>query len=284
MGKKKLSHWSYDDFLEVWGGGGGGPPDGLAWGKRPTAVSTHDQVTDSQLSTKHPCGWEEPGRRAESKRIKELLMETAMWVDFLDVSSHPVFHLWPSDTGKEHKNTLKPTIHFVQDSGKVWLERPICWPLEWLLLKEQKGIRVMDVSEKRCRSMSELHQAASPSHHHPWLVNNSKKIVSGITKPITNNILQVVVKITQSCPTLCSPIDYTVLQARILEWVAFPFSRGSSQPRDWTQVSHIAGGFSTSWATREALWCYNRKLFKHRKRRRLGLYFLKEMLCFLGLI
>ena len=39
---------------------------------------------------------------------------------------------------------------------------------------------------------------------------------------------------------------------RILEWVAYPFSRVSSQPRDWTQVSHIVGGFFTSWATREA--------------------------------
>ena len=43
-----------------------------------------------------------------------------------------------------------------------------------------------------------------------------------------------------------------ILQARILEWVAFPSSRGSSQPRDQTQVSHIAGGFFTSWATMEA--------------------------------
>ena len=45
-------------------------------------------------------------------------------------------------------------------------------------------------------------------------------------------------------------MDYTVsgiLQARILEWVAFPFSRGSSQPRDGTQVSHIAGRFFTVW-------------------------------------
>ena len=40
-------------------------------------------------------------------------------------------------------------------------------------------------------------------------------------------------------------------QARRLEWVAFPFSRGSSQPRDQTQVSRIAGGFFTSWAIRE---------------------------------
>ena len=37
-----------------------------------------------------------------------------------------------------------------------------------------------------------------------------------------------------------------------MEWVAFPFSRGSSQPRDWTQVSRIAGEFFTSWATEEA--------------------------------
>ena len=62
-------------------------------------------------------------------------------------------------------------------------------------------------------------------------------------------------QVTQSCQTLCDPVDYTVcgiLQARILEWVAFPFSRGSSQPRDWTQVSCIAGGFFTNWAIREA--------------------------------
>ena len=47
-------------------------------------------------------------------------------------------------------------------------------------------------------------------------------------------------------------IVHGILQARILERVAFPFSEGSSQPRKWTQVSHIAGRFSASWATREA--------------------------------
>ena len=57
------------------------------------------------------------------------------------------------------------------------------------------------------------------------------------------------VKVAQSYPTLCIPMDYTVhgiFQARILEWVAFLFSRESSQPRDRTQVSHIAGRFFTS--------------------------------------
>ena len=43
-----------------------------------------------------------------------------------------------------------------------------------------------------------------------------------------------------------------ILQARILGWIAFPFSRGSSQPRDWIHISRIAGGFCASWATREA--------------------------------
>ena len=54
----------------------------------------------------------------------------------------------------------------------------------------------------------------------------------------------------------CDPMDnYTIhwiLQTRILEWLAVPFSKGSSQPRDWTQVSLIAGRFFKSWATREA--------------------------------
>ena len=104
-------------------------------------------------------------------------------------------------------------------------------------------------------------------------------------------------RVTQLCPTLCDPMNYTVhgiLQARILEWVAFPFSRGSSQPResnpgllhcrwilyqlslkrsprilewvaypfsrgsswpkDQTQVSRIAGVFFISSATREVLY------------------------------
>jgi len=66
---------------------------------------------------------------------------------------------------------------------------------------------------------------------------------------IASIIMNVKVKITQSCLTLCDPVDYTVcgiLQARILEWVAFFFSRGYSQPRDQTQVFRIAGGFFTN--------------------------------------
>ena len=74
--------------------------------------------------------------------------------------------------------------------------------------------------------------------------------VHWIAKSQTNEV-----KVAQSCLTLCNPVGYTVhgfLQPRILEWVAFPFSRVSSKPRDWTQVSCIAGRFFSSWATRDA--------------------------------
>ena len=66
--------------------------------------------------------------------------------------------------------------------------------------------------------------------------------------------------VTQSCLTLCNPMDcippvssvHGILQAKILEWVAMLSSRGSSQPRDQTQVFCIAGRFFTVWTTREA--------------------------------
>ena len=66
--------------------------------------------------------------------------------------------------------------------------------------------------------------------------------------------------VAQACPTLCDPQDcslpgssvHGILQARMPEWVAVPFSRGSSQPRDQTWFSHSTGGFFMVWATREA--------------------------------
>ena len=68
-------------------------------------------------------------------------------------------------------------------------------------------------------------------------------------------------EVAQSCPTLCDPMDcslpgfsvHGIFQARVLEWVAISFSRGSSWPRDRTQIFCIAGRHFTLWATREDL-------------------------------
>ena len=70
--------------------------------------------------------------------------------------------------------------------------------------------------------------------------------------------VRVCVLVAQLCPFLCDPIDCSlsgssvrgILQARILEWVAVPFSRESSPPRNRSRVSLIAGRFFTVWATR----------------------------------
>ena len=64
-----------------------------------------------------------------------------------------------------------------------------------------------------------------------------------------------IMQVVQSCLTLRNPKDcivHGILKARILEWVAIPLSRGSSQPRDRIQVSSIAGRFFTNWATKKA--------------------------------
>ena len=83
--------------------------------------------------------------------------------------------------------------------------------------------------------------------------------------------VKVKVSITQSSPTLCDSMDctppgssvYGILQARILEWIAIPFSRRSSQPRDWTWVSHIVGRFFTVWVTgKPQVWIYY-SVFNH---------------------
>ena len=97
--------------------------------------------------------------------------------------------------------------------------------------------------------------SCSPCLHRPQCCQNY---------PSETQVWLCQVKGAQSCPTLCNPMDYRVhgiLQARILEWVAVPFSRGSSQLRNQTRVSHIAGGFFTSWATREAQEHWSGSLF-----------------------
>ena len=95
-----------------------------------------------------------------------------------------------------------------------------------------------------------IQDMASPNHHSTlWKT------------PHLNNKVKSEIEVAQWCLILCDPMDcslpgsslHGILQARVLEWVAISFSRGSSRPRDWTQVSRIAGRCFNLWATREAL-------------------------------
>ena len=81
-------------------------------------------------------------------------------------------------------------------------------------------------------------------------------------------------KLLQSCPTLCDSMNcslpgssvHGILQARILEWVAVPFSRGASQLRDQIQVSCVEGRFFTIWATKEVCAIYLVKSWRYKNK------------------
>ena len=87
-----------------------------------------------------------------------------------------------------------------------------------------------------------------------------RKSLSPVTQSNQSSVPLWVVLVAQSCPPFCDPMDYSspgssvhgIVPARIQEWVAIPFSRGSSRPRDWTLVSCMADRFFIIWVTREA--------------------------------
>ena len=97
-----------------------------------------------------------------------------------------------------------------------------------------------------------VQEKESPETCHQWKPRRKRQWAVSLLCRTGSRHLQTEVRVTRSCLTLCNPMNYTVhgiLQARMLEWVAIPFSRGSSQPRDRTQVSRIASRFFASRAT-----------------------------------
>ena len=116
-----------------------------------------------------------------------------------------------------------------------------------LILKPRRAV------EEKWSELSSITASGGTRGRPPCIVPSPLTPISGLNYPVR-------VKVTQSCQTLCEPMDcgpagssvHGILQARVLEWVAVPFSRELSKPRDWTQVSTcVADRFFTVWATRE---------------------------------
>ena len=123
----------------------------------------------------------------------------------------PCFFYDPADVG----NLISGSSAFSKTSLNIWTRFTYCWSLAW---------RILSIT---------------------WLACEMSAIVQLFEHSLALPFFGIV---------LCDPMDYLVhgiLQARILEWVAVPFSRGSFQPRDQTQISHIAGRLFTSSATRD---------------------------------
>ena len=111
-----------------------------------------------------------------------------------------------------------------------------------------------DLKQAKIAEEVESHLLHSDGHSHPWTFLNQSFMVYV-------SLMHACIQSLQSCLTLCNSMHcsppgssvHRILQARILEWVAVPTFRGSSQPKDQTHVFCIAGGLFTVWATRGAL-------------------------------
>ena len=132
---------------------------------------------------------------------------------------------------------------------------------------KQQGFSVsgsLHVASSLCQaSMTSCQTSKTPSYP----ANVSKELVltnlsqDALYFSFISLITHCCCSVAQLCLTVCDPMDYSlprssihgILQARVLEWVAISFSRGSSRPRDWTWVSRIAGRRFTFWATKEVL-------------------------------
>ena len=117
------------------------------------------------------------------------------------------------------------------------LAHPYIWISMLMILSQQKS-PILTMTYTRAHTSPQTPTVPLYSHHH---------------------------ECAQSCMTLCNSMDgslpgssiHGILQARILEWVAIPFCRESSRPRNWTRVLCIVGWFFSVWATREAQLSWN---------------------------
>ena len=151
---------------------------------------------------------------------------------------------------------------------KKWFQKYYC-----LCKKKKKSYYVLDCFQRINREGVIVGIGFSLKLDEEWMFSKAKKKKKKIGPPSQRKTFLMSralneyyilekgkVKVAQLCPALGDPMDYSspgstvhgILQARILEWVAIPFSRGYSQPRDRIQVTCIAGGFFTDWATTEA--------------------------------
>ena len=185
------------------------------------------------------------------QRVSPALLDgqEASW--FYLYSTHPWFTVGTSPG----TNFLKLGLWEQRNAGFCYFSLPSCDGTG--LTGSGHGVSLLG-SPPRHLLPSSLACPSSPVRNQPSL-----KLLPLCTDPgvlqAHLKVKKVKVLVTQSCPTLWEPTDCSppgssvlgTLQARLLGWLAIPFSSGSFRPRDHTQLSHFAGRFFTVWATRE---------------------------------
>ena len=145
---------------------------------------------------------------------------------------------------------IPPSIRVFSNESTLHMRWPKYWSFSFSIIPSKEHPGLISFRMDWLDLLAVQGTLKSLLRHH-----SSKASILWCSALVLLNVYSVKVKVAQLCMTL-RPHGLSVhgiLQARILEWVAFPFSRGSSQPRHWTQVYHTAGRFFTSSATREAI-------------------------------
>ena len=136
---------------------------------------------------------------------------------------------------------------------------------EQIYTRHQRAVRTWTTTDKTLHLRPQGHLSSPTS----WMRNSmlwasEPCLVLTASFRVFSTLKESESEVAQSCPTLCDPMGcsppgssvHGISQARILEWVAISFSRGSSRPKDWIWVSCIAGSLFTIWATRESVSRY----------------------------
>ena len=169
-----------------------------------------------------------------------------------------------ADTGKgycewtqEDKGDFTSRLFFANPWGQSLLFKDTEMLEIWTVKDLMGNILIQRLGD--CASLTEKENGSSSSdffHHRFSIMFLSRPWPS--VQPLTKAYeCEWVSESFSVVSNILQPPGYTVygiLQARILEWIAFPSSRVSSNPRYQTQASCIVGGFFTRWVTREALW------------------------------
>ena len=164
--------------------------------------------------------------------------------------------IWGSIPGLRRSSRNLEWVAMFSSSGTSWPEDQTCVSVSPALAGRLLTTSATWESWKQAAKNLLMHTTKDKSQqeHNKWTLKFPRLLVS-ISETPTGLCF-----VAQSCTTLCNPMAcsppgssvHRALQARILEWITMPSSRGSFQPRNQTQVSCIASGFFTVWATREA--------------------------------
>ena len=222
-------------FFLVWGGGGAAPRS--LWDHRPmpstvTVWSPNHWTARELVNTRIFNGTAEGVER-------EAMLGTCLWSMGCRVG-----HCWAANTF----------------TFKQFITR-VLWPQSEGVRKEMMEAKINLLDQSVATATPGRLVGSHPSQCISMWISETKPFVSG-------RVIDFFLPLCTLCAffvcfvlsNFCDPTDgnppgssvHGILQARLLEWVAILFSSGSSWPRDWTQVSPIAGRFFTIWATREA--------------------------------